>query len=191
MYGASDMGTIALEASTDDGNSWTSIWDESGNKGNSWLTVNVDLSAYAGTAVQLRFNRFVGSTWQADIAIDNINLSEPVAPTCNDGIQNGDETGVDCGGSSCAPCSTSDVVLHEGYFETGWDGWVDGGSDAFRYTGANSYEGNYSIRLRDNTSSSTMTLSNIDVTPYSQVVIDFYFYGVKYGKWRGFLAAIL
>lgn len=28
-------------------------------------------------------------------------------PTCSDGIQNGDETGVDCGGSSCPPCSTS------------------------------------------------------------------------------------
>ncbi len=27
-------------------------------------------------------------------------------PTCNDGIQNGDETGVDCGGS-CAPCDTN------------------------------------------------------------------------------------
>ncbi|MCX7549262.1 hypothetical protein OS191_00245, partial [Xanthomarina sp. F2636L] len=26
------------------------------------------------------------------------------APTCTDGIQNGDETGVDCGGSSCEPC---------------------------------------------------------------------------------------
>ncbi|RKE98898.1 immunoglobulin-like domain-containing protein [Ichthyenterobacterium magnum] len=176
MYGASDMGTITLEASTDDGGSWTSIWNESGNKGNSWLTANVDLSAYAGGTVQLRFNRFVGSTWQADIAIDNVSLSEPVAPTCNDGIQNGDETGVDCGGSSCTPCSTSDVVLNEGYFETGWDGWVDGGSDAFRYSGSRSYEGSYSIRLRDNTNSSTMTLSNIDVTPYSQVVVDFYFY---------------
>ena len=28
----------------------------------------------------------------------------PVAATCNDGIQNGDETGVDCGGS-CEPCA--------------------------------------------------------------------------------------
>lgn len=27
-------------------------------------------------------------------------------PTCSDGVQNGDETGVDCGGSSCAPCQT-------------------------------------------------------------------------------------
>lgn len=30
----------------------------------------------------------------------------PPEPTCNDGIQNGDEEGVDCGGSSCAPCAT-------------------------------------------------------------------------------------
>ena len=43
------------------------------------------------------------------------------APTCTDGIQNGDETGVDCGGSSCAPCSTpGTTVLSEGYFESGW-----------------------------------------------------------------------
>ncbi len=32
----------------------------------------------------------------------------PVDPqaTCTDGIQNGDETGIDCGGSACAPCAT-------------------------------------------------------------------------------------
>lgn len=176
MYGATDMGTIDLEASTDEGSSWTSIWAESGNKGNSWQSASIDLSAYAGGTVQLRFNRNVGSTWQADIALDNINLSEPAAPTCSDGIQNGDETGVDCGGSSCAPCSAGDVVLHQGFFETGWDGWSDGGSDAFRYSGPNSYEGSYSIRLRDNTSSSTMTLSNIDVSPYDFVDVEFYFY---------------
>lgn len=28
----------------------------------------------------------------------------PTCPTCSDGVQNGDETGVDCGGSNCAPC---------------------------------------------------------------------------------------
>jgi hypothetical protein len=27
-----------------------------------------------------------------------------VAPTCDDGIQNGDEEGIDCGGSNCEPC---------------------------------------------------------------------------------------
>lgn len=28
------------------------------------------------------------------------------APTCSDGVQNGNETGVDCGGPDCAPCVT-------------------------------------------------------------------------------------
>ena len=177
MYGASDMGTIALEASTDNGSSWTSIWNESGNKGNQWNSASVDLSAYAGGTVQLRLNRFVGSTWQADIAIDNINLLEPAAPTCDDGIQNGDETGVDCGGSFCEPCAVTDVILNEGYFESGWDSWIEGGNDVARVSSSNSYEGNYSIRIRDNSgTASAMTLSNMDVTPYSQVVIDFYFY---------------
>ncbi len=32
-------------------------------------------------------------------------------PTCTDGIQNGDETGVDCGGS-CAPCDTGGTVVY-------------------------------------------------------------------------------
>lgn len=34
------------------------------------------------------------------------------APTCSDGIQNGDETGVDCGGSNCAPCSQPSACLN-------------------------------------------------------------------------------
>ncbi|OAV43904.1 cohesin domain-containing protein [Lewinella sp. 4G2] len=34
----------------------------------------------------------------------NVNCGD-VTPTCDDGIQNGDETGIDCGGS-CQPCTT-------------------------------------------------------------------------------------
>ncbi|MEX1187896.1 MAG: GEVED domain-containing protein [Bacteroidia bacterium] len=33
-------------------------------------------------------------------------------PTCTDGIQNGDETGIDCGGSNCAPCSQPSACLN-------------------------------------------------------------------------------
>lgn len=35
---------------------------------------------------------------------DNGNVIEQI--NCNDGIQNGDETGVDCGGTACTPCLT-------------------------------------------------------------------------------------
>jgi hypothetical protein len=72
QFGASDMGTIDLVASNNNGVSWTSVWNSSGNLGNTWLTANIDLYAYIGSSVQLRFNRIIGGTWEADIAIDNI-----------------------------------------------------------------------------------------------------------------------
>ena len=36
------------------------------------------------------------------VGIDDVSL-EITTTTCNNGVQDGDETGVDCGGS-CAPC---------------------------------------------------------------------------------------
>ncbi len=41
-----------------------------------------------------------------------IREGSTTSPTCNDNIQNGDETGVDCGGSSCSACddTTTDPV---------------------------------------------------------------------------------
>lgn len=97
-------------------------------------------------------------------------------PTCDDGIQNGDETGVDCGGSVCPPCATGGEILGS-YFETGWDGWADGGSDCARYGGSRSYEGSYSIRIRDNSgSASSMTSPVLDLSSYSSITVEFYFY---------------
>ncbi|WP_053002612.1 immunoglobulin-like domain-containing protein [Kordia jejudonensis] len=80
MFGSNDMGTIALEASNDNGLSWSTLWTESGNQGNQWLNTTIDLSTYIGGSVQLRFNRITGGTWQADIAIDNINLNTTILP---------------------------------------------------------------------------------------------------------------
>ncbi|ANQ48104.2 family 31 carbohydrate-binding protein [Flammeovirga sp. MY04] len=62
------------------------------------------------------------------IKVQGSNEQEKVAqvtqcyfvPTCNDGIQNGDETGVDCGGSSCTACPTCDDGIQNGQ-ETGVD----------------------------------------------------------------------
>lgn len=72
--------------------------------------------------------------------------------------------------------SSSSNVLSQAYFESGWDGWVDGGSDSYRYAGSRSYEGSYSIQLRDNTSSSTMTLGSFNLSSYTSVDVEFYFY---------------
>jgi chitodextrinase len=71
--------------------------------------------------------------------------------------------------------SSQQIFAH--YFETGWDGWADGGADCARYTGSRSYEGNYSIELRDNSgTASSMTLSNVNVSGYDQIELKFYFY---------------
>ncbi|QKX04339.1 T9SS type A sorting domain-containing protein [Aquimarina sp. TRL1] len=37
-------------------------------------------------------------------------VRDVATPSCNDGIQNGDETGIDCGGS-CSPCSTTPYCI--------------------------------------------------------------------------------
>ncbi len=41
---------------------------------------------------------------QGETGIDCGGPCTAICPTCTDGIQNGDEEGVDCGGSSCDPC---------------------------------------------------------------------------------------
>ncbi|MEO1434903.1 MAG: GEVED domain-containing protein, partial [Bacteroidota bacterium] len=49
-----------------------------------------------------------------------ITVTAPTGPTCDDGIQNGNETGVDCGGPDCAACPTCDDGIQNGN-ETGVD----------------------------------------------------------------------
>ncbi len=39
--------------------------------------------------------------------------AEPSSPSCNDGMRNQDETGVDCGGVSCRPCAHCDTCDNE------------------------------------------------------------------------------
>jgi hypothetical protein len=82
MYGASTMGALKLEASTNNGSSWTEIWSKSGNQGNSWLTANVNLASYIGNTVQLRFVGSTATTWQGDIAVDDVSLTTASAPVC-------------------------------------------------------------------------------------------------------------
>lgn len=69
------------------------------------------------------------------------------------------------------------TVLHQGFFETSFDGWADGGNDCARVSTANSFEGSFSIRLRDNSGASgSMTSPTLDLSPYNQIEVDFYFY---------------
>ncbi len=78
--------------STDCGQNWTSLYDSSGiglttttNQQNSWIptcsewdTVQIDLSAWHGQAVKLRFQAING--WGNNFYIDNINLGGQLIP---------------------------------------------------------------------------------------------------------------
>lgn len=104
----------------------------------------------------------------------------PACPTCSDGVQNGDETGVDCGGS-CAPCGgggCSYVSIDFNDFESSWGIWNDGGSDCrrSRNDGAYAWSGTRPVRIRDNTSSSTTTTDNLNLSAYDELTVEFYFY---------------
>ncbi|CAM1344091.1 M36 family metallopeptidase [Tenacibaculum amylolyticum] len=73
------INTLTVEARTNNDGAWTSVFTQSGDKGDQWNDANVDLSAYAGEgSVQLRFNVVTGlgnSGWQSDIAIDAVGVS--------------------------------------------------------------------------------------------------------------------
>ncbi|MCB0755005.1 MAG: S8 family serine peptidase [Flavobacteriales bacterium] len=75
---------------------------------------------YAGAITSTMTIRFMcdasgNSDW---VYLDDVVIrgcqSGPIVPTCNDGIQNGDEEGIDCGGSSCQPCATCSDGIQNG-----------------------------------------------------------------------------
>ncbi len=51
-----------------------------------------------------RMETYVQSNLQSIVRNGETVCGPPAEPTCTDGIQNGDETGVDCGGTTCADC---------------------------------------------------------------------------------------
>lgn len=60
----------------------------------------------------MKTNKYLGFFILIFIAVISVQcISEDdnaiIQETCRDGIQNGDETGIDCGGSVCAPCDDS------------------------------------------------------------------------------------
>ncbi|MEM9078114.1 MAG: DUF4856 domain-containing protein [Bacteroidota bacterium] len=82
-----------------------------------------------------------------DVDIDVDDDMVAVA-TCDDGMQNGDETGVDCGGSSCAPCSTAVEIPATYVFERNGESTVSFSGQTTRLLMASEILG----MLRDNTS---------------------------------------
>lgn len=84
MYGSSAMGSLQLQARQAGSSTWATVWSRSGNQGNAWLTANVDLSAYAGDGLELRYVGATGITWQGDMAIDGLSLTTEAGGGCEE-----------------------------------------------------------------------------------------------------------
>lgn len=70
------------------------------------------------------------------------------------------------------PCTYTTFDFND--FEAGWGIWNDGGTDCVRRNnGTYNYSGIRSVRLRDNTSTSTMTTDNLDLSSYDEIRVDF------------------
>ncbi|RCU56992.1 M14 family zinc carboxypeptidase [Oceanihabitans sediminis] len=86
MFGA-NMGTLSLDVSTDNGATYSSLFSRYGNHPNQnanadpWITQTVDLSAYDGQTIKLRFNGLTGANYTSDIAIDNFKITASIPPS--------------------------------------------------------------------------------------------------------------
>ena len=69
------------------------------------------------------------------------------------------------------------TIIMRNSFETGWESWNDGGGDCYRSNTSRSFDGNYSIRIRDNSGiASAMTSSSFNISSFSDLQITFSFY---------------
>lgn len=82
------MGTMEVLISTDDGSTYTSLWSQTGSLGDVWNDVDIDLSNYIGSVVQIQLKGTTGTSWSSDMAIDSIaillntpDIDPPTAPT--------------------------------------------------------------------------------------------------------------
>ena len=71
--------------------------------------------------------------------------------------------------------SCQEQVIDSEDFESGWGIWNDGGSDARRSIRDSQYanSGEFSVRLRDNTSTSVMFTDNLDLSGFEELQVSF------------------
>ena len=82
MFGA-QMGNLRLELSTDGQTYPTVVWSKTGQvqtgNNSAWTRVDLDLSAFSGKIIKLRFNGTTGNGTRSDMAIDRMTLTS-IAP---------------------------------------------------------------------------------------------------------------
>jgi hypothetical protein len=100
----------------ENGTAITIIYDDALDEDETTISISVTLTVTGDLAPTC----FDGIQNGDEDGIDCGGTNCEACPTCSDGMQNGDETGVDCGGSNCEACATCDDGIQNGD-ETGID----------------------------------------------------------------------
>ena len=80
LYGGTTLDTLRVDVF--DGTTWhLNKFKVGGNQGNAWRRGTVDLTPYTGKVIKLRFTGKTGASWNTDMAIDDINISDHTSLT--------------------------------------------------------------------------------------------------------------
>lgn len=115
MYGSA-MGSLVLQVSDDQGASWTTVWSQSGNQGNTWNPATVGLSSYTGSTIQLRYVGTTSTSYTSDMSVDDVALTLTTGG----------------GGGSCA--TTISSFPYSESFESSFGAWSQSSADDFDWS---------------------------------------------------------
>ena len=106
-----DIGDLDLEVSLN-GGAWTKIWSKTGSQGNGWVPNIISLIPYTNaTDLRLRFKGTTATTWEGDMAIDDLTIQQAL---------------------NCA--STINIFPYTESFENGTGEWMQENADAIDWT---------------------------------------------------------
>lgn len=129
----------------------------------------------------------LGAAYIVELAKGDFSEDATDPEVCDDGVDNDGDGDTDCADSDCngdPACGGGGFTeLAFDDFESGWGSYSDGGSDARRSANdaAYAHQGTYCARIRDNSgsASSFYTTGSLDLSGYSQLEVDFWFYAVS------------
>jgi uncharacterized Ntn-hydrolase superfamily protein len=76
LYHMSGSSLGNLSVRVNNGTGWTTIWLNTENQGDQWITETISLEDYAGQTIQIRMDATTGLGESSDIAIDNITVAD-------------------------------------------------------------------------------------------------------------------
>ena len=83
MFG-SNIGELHVDILSENGEFIDVVSPISGDQGNQWRLLEVDLTPYLGDIINIKFRGSIGNGTRADMAIDAINISASMPSSVND-----------------------------------------------------------------------------------------------------------